>query len=253
MRRRLSALAAVLAALGVLVLGFCLPRIVSGALDRQLTGERRELAIQEVSLSRPGEADIYDLLRLMGGEHTQVALSQGENMTAEEAVRRAEELLYVQVLDIWRPSTKNFTGIQAEPFLVTSREAPQLSGIFWRCTWTDPHEQQGTLFLEDGDGRLVSFRVYVPPVWQKDMEPITEDVVTGIYYYFHEFFQADVPSRQELPNFAKEDECWIPLRWQDGEQYEAALRLEGEWLSFNEPREGTSISISVGNDMGASE
>lgn len=251
MRRRLPALAAALATLGVLVLGFCLPRVVFGAMDRRLAGERRKLEIQDVSLSKPGEADFYDLLRLMGGEHTEVALSQGENLTVEEAAQLAEEMLRNWLPpEVWIEDAED---VQADPVLVTSREEMLLSGIFWRCTWTDPWGEQNMLYLEDRSGGLASFRFFTTH-WYKAAEDVIAEIIMGLRYYFMDNYQAEMTQYEpSLFDLGAKGEGYLLLYWPNGEQYEVPLRWEDERFSFNEPEERTGVSVSTGIDIDAAE
>lgn len=244
MRKRLTALAAVLGAVGVLVLGFYLPRAVSSALDRHLAGERRELAVQDVSLSKPGEADIYDMLRLIGGAHTEVELSQGEGMTAGGAAGQAEELAHGLFPGIWGERATASGDIRAVPVLCTSREEPLLSGIFWRCTWANVWGAVNTLYLEDRGGRLACARLH-SPYW--NFKPGTvlylNEVVSGLAYYCQDAYEAEAFMSGPLGILPPmEGDGSINLIWPGAAEYTLPLRYEGEWFSVNE---------AVSSDAGA--
>jgi len=247
MKKRLSAMAAVLGAVGVLVLGFYLPRAVSSALDRHLAGERRELAVRDVSLSKPGEADLYDMLRLIGGAHTEVELAQGEGMTAGEAALLAEEVAYGLFPGVWRERAADSGDILAVPVLCTSREEPLLSGIFWRCTCANVWGTVNTLYLEDRGGRLACARLH-SPYWS--FKPGTvlymNDVVFELAYYCQEVYEAEVPMSGPLGVLPPvEGDGYIHLIWPNSAEYTLPLRYEGEWFFFNE---AVSSDAAAGNN-----
>lgn len=141
-------------------LGAFMPRIASLVLDRQLEHDVALLENQSISLSLEQGANFFQTLELFGGVTSQVELSEGYRMKLADAAAAA-----VEVRMHLTASGASEEGPKVTPVLITSRSTPGLSGIFWRCVWSDTSADkpersirlEEVLWLDDQSGQLVSF------------------------------------------------------------------------------------------------
>lgn len=238
--RRFKQFLPVLGTLLVLALGAAMPRLALLAMDGRMEQETTQLTNTGISLTLTQEADLFRALALFGGSHTQVELPEGARMTAREAEDAAAEVL-AQI----RAWSMVYTDLQAVPVLLTSRDAPGLSGVFWRVIWHGPTGAQETLWLDDQTGQMVAFAGAVSgssTVWVEDRETAVEEflIFPQAVWNAAEFCRVHYPVDEV--KLGRETDGWADgnfrltlLRTRDGVQETAAVRLrlrEGK-LDFN--------------------
>ncbi len=238
--RRFKQFLPVLGTLLVLALGAAMPRLALLAMDGRMEQETTQLTNTGISLTLTQEADLFRALALFGGSHTQVELPEGARMTAREAEDAAAEVL-AQI----RAWSMVYTDLQAVPVLLTSRDAPGLSGVFWRVIWRGPDGAQETLWLDDQTGQMVAFAGAVSgssTVWVEDRETAVEEflIFPQAVWNAAEFCRVHYPVDEV--KLGRETDGWADgnfqltlLRTRDGVEETAAIRLslrEGK-LNFN--------------------
>lgn len=154
--RRLARALPVLCTLLLLGLGASMPRLASLALDRRLEREITRLDDPTVSLELAQGPDFFQALALARTQSTVIQLTEGRRMTQEEAIDAALGLLQALALD-----GGGYTIDQAMPVLLSSRDVPGLTGVFWQCMWSDGKGQGGVVLLDDQSGLAVSFTLPV--------------------------------------------------------------------------------------------
>ena len=150
--RRLARVLPVLCTLLLLGLGASMPRLASLALDRRLEREITRLDDPTVSLELTQGPDYFQALALARTQSTMIQLTEGRRMTQEEAVAAALELLQALALD-----GGVYTIDQAMPVLLSSRDVPGLTGVFWQCIFLDGKGRGSFILLDDQSGLPVSF------------------------------------------------------------------------------------------------
>lgn len=144
----------VLGTLVLLCLGAAMPDLVSLALDRHLEQAVATRADNAASLSLSRPLELPEAMALVNGSHTEIELEGSYQMNAEEALGAASTAVNtLKAAGIVLPALSEPT---VTAVLITARERPELSGIFWRCVWGDSGEN--LLWLDDGIGRMVAFR-----------------------------------------------------------------------------------------------
>lgn len=144
--------------LPLLVLGYFMPRMAGGALNRSLEREVWEMEDRGVSLTLTEEMDVLSRMelfaQLVSREHTQVELKEGSELAGIGARAAAEDVMA-------RLEGVSVMGA-AVPYLLTGEddEGQTRSGIFWRCVWqfdSDIGDIGGTLWIDDQTGLLMGF------------------------------------------------------------------------------------------------
>lgn len=142
----------------LVAVGAGIPLIASSFVDRQLEHETKQWEDTSVSLVLSQEGDFFQTLELFrSDDHSQVELSEGESMTAEEAMKAAAGAA-VQ-LELTVPAQEE---LSVTPMLFASSGTPVSSGIFWYCMWSDG-DSQTVLWIDDQSGRVVAFDGWVGP------------------------------------------------------------------------------------------
>lgn len=161
----------------VVAVGACIPLFASAAMDRQLEYETKQWEDTSVSLVLSQEGDIFQALKLFRSDHSQVELSEGDAITAQEAKAAAMSAALMLALDA--PVQEE---PRAVPMLFASSAAPVPSGIFWCCTWGEG-EAQTTLWIDDRSGRMVALdgRVGASDLYVAD-SPLHESVFSVLEY-----------------------------------------------------------------------
>lgn len=140
--------------------GAFMPRLASLAQDQQLENHVSLLNNQSISLALEQETDFLQTLKLFGSVTSQVELSVGNRMKSADA-----EAAAVEALMSFAAPDVTYGSLEVTPMLLTSKSIPGLSGIFWRCVWSDttikqPEESirlDNVLWLDDQSGKMVSF------------------------------------------------------------------------------------------------
>lgn len=230
----------VLCTLLVLGLGAAMPSLAALALDGRLEQEITQMDNTGITLPLAQEEDFFRTLALFGGSHSQVELSTGARMTAAEAQDAAAEAL--AGLRHWGTV---YTDLHAAPVLLTSRDAPGLSGVFWHVSWYVPSGAQETLWLDDQTGQLVAFAGEVAgsaAVLVEDRETAVEEssIYPEVVLAAAEFCRLHYPVDEVM--LARETDDWgdgdfrlTLVRTRGGAQETASIRLrlwEGK-LDFN--------------------
>ena len=147
---------AIICVLLLLGLGAVMPRLASRFLDHQLESERIRLENQSFSLQLVQEVDFFQTLALLRGTNTQVELSEGYRMTEAEVTAA----VLVAIAELYAVGIAH--GIpDVTPILLTSRDTPGLSGVFWYCEWRDEDQMKEFMWLDDQSGQVVAFRLRV--------------------------------------------------------------------------------------------
>lgn len=224
----------------LVVLGAFLPRIASLALDRQLENDVSLLENQSISLAFEQGADFFQTLELFGSAASQVELSEGYRMKLADA-----EAAAVEVRMHLAASGAAVEGPKVTPVLITSRSTPGLSGIFWRCVWSDASADQlagsirleEVLWLDDQSGRLVSFSGLVELSSLSTPNSLFPQSAVDAAEYCRQYYPVDTAKLALTDENDPDGQFTITLtKGQNGqdETYTIPMRIADGWLFFNE-------------------
>ncbi len=151
--KRLIQSGPVILTLLLLFLGVNMPRLTSLFLDRRLEGETVQREDNYVSLKLEEDRDFFQTLDLFQSVHSQVVLSEGYRMSAEEVQKAASDIWLKLSLSDMVYMTPDVT-----PILITSKDSPALSGVYWLCVSEGEKGFQSILWLDDQSGEMVAFQ-----------------------------------------------------------------------------------------------
>ena len=224
--------------LALVALGAGLPYLSALVLDGRLERETVRREDLHVSLDMARETDFFEMLALIGGEMSVVDLPEGRGMTEEEARKAAMAA---------REKLPGPGGVSLDPevtpLLVTSKTAPELSGVFWNCVWDEKGEKE-QLWLDDQTGRTVAFslRMGDGAFVSKDATVAEAERYAQALEQAVDFLRAEYPVDAVMCGQVGGDEksavryyritLWVR---QDGREtgYEVPLWMEEDRLYFN--------------------
>lgn len=232
MKKKLRNILALCCTLLLLAFGVLMPRLTSSVLDRRLAQEVLQRENAAVSLVLAQELDFLQALALFSAQTTQVELSGGSRMTAEEAAAAAIDAL----LEL-PTATAVFAAPEATPYLVTDRDVPGRSAVFWRCAW-DGDDGKEVLWLDDQTGRMVAYqgRTGMSKSFAVPSDGTVPEAVSKIVDYCRKYY----PVQDASVEAAEQDGAYRVLLVEAGKQGESAaltytipLRLWDNWIYFN--------------------
>lgn len=220
-------------------LGAFMPRLASLALDRQLENNVVLLENQSISLTLEQGTDFFETLELFSSVASQVELSGGYRMKPEDA-----EAAAVEARMHFEASGAADEGPKVTPVLITSRSTPGLSGIFWRCVWSDPSANgqevsirlEEVLWLDDQSGNMVSFSGQVE--WSSLSVPNSSfpQSAVDVAEYCRQSYPVDTVKLALTDEDTPELFTISLTKSRNGqvETYSIPIRIADGWLFFNE-------------------
>lgn len=220
-------------------LGAVMPRIASLVLDRQLEHDVALLENQSISLSLEQGADFFQTLELFGGVTSQVELSEGYRMKLADA-----EAAAVEVRMHFAASGASEKGPKVTPVLIASRSTPSLSGIFWRCVWSNTSTNglegcvslEEVLWLDDQSGQMVSFSGFADWPSLSAPDSLFPQSAVDVAEYCRQYYPVDTV-KLALTDEADPGQFTITLtKSQNGKDvsYSVPMRIADGWISFHE-------------------
>lgn len=231
MRRNLH-IFPLLCTLLLVVTGAALPRITALGLDSRLLKETTRWEDPHVTLVLSRELDFFQTLALFAAPQSQIDLTEGRVMTAQQARDAA-----VEILEELGAAGMVYTDPSVTPVLIADKEDPGLSGVFWRCVWTGDDGKQETLWLDDGSGQMAALqaRVGLPTVYAKSQEEFQEPAL-ALAEFCRKYYPVDEVKLALNPvSEAYSDYTLVLLKGGEdsGGTCSIPLRLRGGWLYFN--------------------
>lgn len=200
--KTIAAAAAMALALGV---GALLPQAAFLVGDRRLAQEVTRREDVRISLVMAEGRTVFESMALLRAPHTEVELSEGNKLTAEQAADAAMEALTAFVLE--RGAVPTSKAAKAVPVLVTSRDDPAQSGIFWRCSWGEwyaavEYASPWTclVWIDDETGKMVGSQglQWYSPATLDSAEAYSTQMVEYVSLFCQEYYDLAVsPSYDE--------------------------------------------------------
>ena len=224
--------------------GASIPLVSSLIVDRQLDSETKRWDDVSVSLVLSQDSDITQTLELFRSDRSQVRLTEGENLSAQDAMGAAMKA--ASALSLAAPAQEDMS---ATPTLFASSGSSVSSCIFWCCEWGEG-EQRSVLWIDDRTGLMVAFDGWVGPSELYAAEsPFHEAVFSVLEYCQAQYpidsveYEYDSALVENESSSAFVDAAYdrfvsyvvVLSRTVDGRVDECALPLllDGERLSFN--------------------
>lgn len=230
----------VLCTLLLVGLGAGMPRLAALALDRGLAREVSRREAPSVSLELLQDADFFHTLELFQRRTSQIELSEGYRMTAEEAVQAAQAVL--AELGAGGPAD---TAPEAIPYLFSDADTQNTSGVFWRCIWDGGAEEEDQLlWLDDQTGLMVGFQGFFHRTVKEEKYAVFQEPASAVAEYCRRNYPVETVKLALEPSdnyLAQYPESGAPVHTlslvRDEGGREVALRLPlrsaGQWVGFN--------------------
>lgn len=236
-RKHIFPVTSVLCTMLLLLLGLLMPRFAAMAFDDQLEKDLIKREDTNPSLSLTRETDFFQTLDLFQNDHSQVELSEGYNMTADDVKAASMEIL-LSLGD----SSRVLPAPEVTPLLFTSRYTPSTSGVFWRCIWKEegPEESANSyevLWMDDQTGQAVAFMGQVG--WASLSAPNSSfpKAVMVLAEFCRLNYPVDSVKLTPLESAEGASEIYsVNLLRNNGELVESfsiPLRLRENWIYFN--------------------
>lgn len=211
--------------------GIVMPHLTVVLLDHQIEKDMVQLDNISVKLMLAQDNDFFRMLEVFHGGYSQIEVSEGYRMTAEEAKAAAGE-----ILPSLTASGRVYSEPEVTPVLFTSKDDPSLSAFFWCCVWQDLPDAAEMMWLEDQSGQMVAFQAKViTATLSAPNSPFAEAALRVA-----EFCRTRYPVGKAELSLAVDVHSYndyvITLFQEDGDQertYSLSLRLRDEWLYFN--------------------
>lgn len=228
----------------LLLLGVNMPRLVSLVLDHRLEAELVRREDTRFSLALTGETDFLETLELFHSKNTQISLSDGCRMTAEEVETAAVDVLAQLAIS----DTTVYEAPEVTPMLVTGQEKASLSGVFWRCVWKRPDGSREILWMDDQNGLMAALQVKITGPVDDTIRAFREPIMRVAelcrkQYPVKNVILGSIAQGENNSDYSiilsdekdGSDYSIILTDEKDGaeETYTVPIRLRDEWLYFN--------------------
>lgn len=238
--RRAVRLLPVLCTLLLVGLGAGMPRLAALALDRGLAREVSQREAPSVSLELLQDADFFHTLELFQRRTSQIQLSEGYRMTAEEAAQAAQAIL----ADLGAGAPADAVP-EAIPYLFSDADTQNTSGVFWRCAWDSGGKAEAQLlWLDDQTGMMVGFQGAFRGTVLDEKYAVFQEPATAVAEYCRLNYPVETvklaleSSDNYLAAYPESDApAYILSLVRDEDGREVVLRLPlwttGRWVNFN--------------------
>ena len=154
--------AVILAVCLIVVCGAFMPSIISDMQNhwlRSQTDTRDMELLSELDLSDP---TVMDAFWLYSNHVSSVLMSQGDNLTEQEAVAAVQEAVNLLKQNKLIPDIveepNQFVAIHPNLIIVDAGEIK--SSVIWYCSWENAGASNCTMVLDDATGKMLSFQLY---------------------------------------------------------------------------------------------